>query len=316
MTAPPTSRSRRRGVARPFRWSFGSVALAATLVLTSLLAAGTFRARPETGEPGRSGSSAPAGPGETTVPWAGPDLYGIFATCNPACDLEIAVKGIARRLTMTDRDVDESAPSLSPDRRHVAFRCAVPGIEPGGPESPRPAGLGSLCLVDTIDPADQSAEVPAVTTVLTAAGVDYGAPAWSPDGSTIAFVSRDADGVRRLGMLDIKRRQARDVAMDPIDPANPAWSADGSMLAFSCGARTAEAGPSTRFCVMPVDGGDVTALDEVAGDCGVPTFMPDGAHLAVVCVLRDAAGGDLFILSLDEVFTNPFTTSHTIAPEG
>jgi hypothetical protein len=44
--------------------------------------------------------------------------------------------------------------------------------------------------------------------------------------------------------------------------------------------------------------------------------MPDGVHLAVVCVAPGAGGGDLSMLALDEPFTHQFTTGGLIAPEG
>ena len=298
---------------------YASVPIAIALFAASMVVASTFRDPGSNGAgppgPGQTDEAGPAGQVETQVPWAGPSLYGIFAGCNPACDLEIAVEGIGRRLTMTDRATDESAPSLSPDRASVVYRCAEPAIEPGGEATPRPEGPGSLCLVDTIDPEDQEATFPAVTTVLTDPTLDYGGPAWSPDGTTIAFVARDATGTSRLGLYDVASGQARDIPMDPVDPGSPAWSADGERIAFACGSGTV-AQPSTRFCIMPSEGGDITALGEVGGDCGVPAFMPDGVHLGVVCVVPGAEGGDLFMLAVDEPFTHSFTTSQQIAPEG
>ena len=299
---------------------FGSLLLAVVLFAATMLVARSF-APPSTAGPGpgpSGGAPIPTrAPGGGVAAYAGPDLYGVFTGCNPACDLEIAVEGIGRRLTMTDRATDERAPSLSPDRNQVVFRCGEPAIEPGGAESPRPEGLGSLCLVATIPPEDQAATFPPVTTLLTDPLVDYDAPAWSPDGSTIAFVARGADGLGRLGMLDVATGEARDVTMDPIDVSNPAWSPDGTQLAFGCGSEpTPDGGEADRFCVMASEGGPVTALGSVHGECGVPTFAPDVVHLGVVCVVPGAAGGDLFFLALSEPTSYSVTGDQSIAPEG
>lgn len=67
---------------------------------------------------------------------------------------------------------------------------------------------------------------------------------------------------------------------------------------------------------MPSTGGMVTALGAVSGDCGVPTFTPDVAQLAVVCIGPGTAGGDLFSLAVSEPMSRSMTRSQLIAPEG
>jgi hypothetical protein len=290
-----------------------SVLLAVALFGTSMLVARSF-ATPGGEGRGPAGPSGPA-PSIVTTAYSGPDLIGVFTGCNPECDLEVAMEGIGRRLTFTDRAIDESAPSLSPDLTQAAYRCAEPGVEPGGAESPGPAGLGSICLIGMLG-TEHDATPPPSTTLLSTPGVDYGAPAWSPDGSVIVVEIHAADGSTGLAYVDPGTAEMTTVSTDVGDVSSPAWSADGSMLGFACGTATGEQAASTRFCTMPRDGGEVTALGSVDGECGTPAFMPDGAHMAVVCVVPGAQGGDLFVLALDEPFTHSFTMSQLIAPEG
>ena len=289
-----------------------SVLVAVALFASSMLIASTFRAGPDIGGPEPSG---PSGPAPSTVPYTGPDLIGLFTGCNPACDLEVAREGIGRRITFTDRAIDESAPTLSPDLTRVAYRCAEAWIEPGGPESPRPEGLGSICLVSVIG-EEQEATPPPVSRLLSTPGVDYGEPAWSPDGATIAVDVRAADGSQRIGLINVPSGEFELLDTDVGDITDPAWSADGATLAFICGSDPETGSESTRYCTMPREGGMVTAFGSVGGSCGTPAFMPDGVHVGAVCVVPGAQGGDLFMLALDEPVTHSFTTSQLIAPEG
>ena len=101
-------------------------------------------------------------------------------------------------------------------------------------------------------------------------------PAWSPDGTTIAFVSN------RAGSLDIYtvatrggalRRLTLSIAAD----ASPAWSPDGATIAFSSNrsglpAGVPDAGDRRHRSQQETDG---TTLD------GQPSWKPtgDGAHV-------------------------------------
>jgi hypothetical protein len=289
--------------------------LALGLFAVSMVVARTFAPPPGTAAPG---SSQSAGPGSSlaTGPYDGPALLGVFTGCNPACDLEVATEGIGRRLTFTDRAIDESAPSLAPDGAAVAYRCAEPGVEPGGTESPRPAGPGSICVIATAMPGEGAPPVPP-TTILSDPTIDYGGPDWSPDGSTIAFHFRTAAGETGIGTWDLLRGVARTVTLPGVEASNPAWSPDGATLAFACGVVSMPAGGNTaRFCAMPSEGGDETQIGGVDGDCGAPTFAPDAVHLAVVCIVPGAEGGDVFFLALSEPTSHQITGSGQIAPEG
>lgn len=110
-------------------------------------------------------------------------------------------------------------------------------------------------------------------------------PDWSPDGTTIAFVSEgpyrlDQDGIWVVDPDDSNERQLTTREGD----GDPEWSPDGEWVAFNRedGEYQSSASGSTRFwvdiCVIRPDGGDLRRLTRHAGEkgAGVP---PDGKRI-------------------------------------
>lgn len=290
---------------------------ASVLAAVGLFAASMLVARSFASLGGPSGASPAATADARSIGvYTGPDLTGVFVSCIPECDLVAVSTGIGRRLTQTDRAVDESAPSLSPDGTRVAFRCAEPGIEPGsGAGSPRPAGFGRICLLDI--PADPDSGFGVTAALLEDDATDYGSPAWSPDGATIAFHAQAAAGASGIGVFDLATGTSTIISEVEGHVANPAWSPDGGRLAFLCGTEAApSAETATRLCTMPGAGGVPSVVASVAGTCGAPSFTPDGANLGLACVAPGSEGGDLFLVSTAGGAVRTMTSSRRIAPEG
>jgi hypothetical protein len=101
-------------------------------------------------------------------------------------------------------------------------------------------------------------------------------PAWSPDGSLIAFASP-----RSAATLDIYTASAEGGAQikrlttDPADDWDPNWSPDGSTIVF-----VSKRSGDAQLFLMDADGGHQRLLDLGPGVYDDPAFSPDGQWLA------------------------------------
>jgi dipeptidyl aminopeptidase/acylaminoacyl peptidase len=203
---------------------------------------------------------------------------------------------VTRRLRisdLTDLAVPEQ-PALSPDGSRIAYVLRTQDTERDRPAS-------ALWRVDTAggDP------------VRLTTGTGDSGPAWSPDGTRLAFL-RASDGPAQLWVLPAAGGEPEQLTTLPLGAGRPFWSPDGTRVAFTAPVDGAAAdgeddAARTRRAAAPIvsdrldyqaDGSGllrtvhahVHVVDVAAGDCrqvtegdwhaSEPAWSPDGARLA------------------------------------
>ena len=109
--------------------------------------------------------------------------------------------------------------------------------------------------------------------ISSATSTSYGHPAWSPDGTRIAFESA-RDGNEEIYVMNADGSGLARLTNNPAWDGGPAWSPDGARIAFS-----SNRDGVSEIYVMNTDGTNVARLTSGPGD-GWPAWSPDGTKLA------------------------------------
>jgi Tol biopolymer transport system component len=185
------------------------------------------------------------------------------------------------RLTTNTR-TDES-PTFSRDGNRIAF--VSNRITTDNPE-----GDNEIYMMDTADTNSDGNGDNQIN--LTNNSVDDRVPAWSPDGSRIAFAT-NRDGNYEIYMMKV---DGSDLVNLTNRPANadyaPNWSPDGSKIAF----QSEQAGNRDIYVMDPdrtTD--DVTRLTKKAVDDAWAAWSPDGKRIAFASE-RGGGFADIFVM--------------------
>jgi Tol biopolymer transport system component len=119
-------------------------------------------------------------------------------------------------------------------------------------------------------------------------------PVWSPDGTELAFYADGGQGGRpAIFVMESDGTRVRKISESAGGDRDPAWSPDGTVIAFT---RDDDAGRSGLYLMAP-DGSEVRRLTDLPGSVYQPAWSPDGSMIAFIWYA--SGGNDVYVIGTD-----------------
>ena len=225
-------------------------------------------------------------------------MIGMPRSILPPAALGIAVLLLATLLAACSGDDNRRTPAPAATATPVAATAApvAATLAPAATATP-PTATPTPAAPVAATPAPTARRSPQLDLLRLTDSDDYdGAPAWSPDGRKIAFVS-DRDGDRDIYVMDADGSNVERLTNFGADDREgirfiggpPAWSPDGRKIAFDWDLD----GGALDIFVMDADGSNIERLTDSDTHDSSPKWSPDGRRIAFDSwppPLRQAAG--------------------------
>lgn len=133
--------------------------------------------------------------------------------------------------------------------------------------------------------------------------IDANQPAWSPDGSKLAFVS-NTSGWAQIGIYNLLDEKIEWLSDDQSDKLHPTWSHDGKYLAWINNSAV------FAWIYLSTEYGSVRVMESDPGFCYWPFFSPDGNNILFIYE-NPSQPPDLWLLGLIDGKLTQLTNSMT-----
>ncbi len=226
------------------------------------------------------------------LPTAGGEAVRVTNLTGGVDDVEWAPD--SRRLVIAAQDPEHDADTPKTTKKKAEPPIVVTRLQHKqdgvGYLDHRRTHLHVVTLADPVAPVGATTPGPKP---LTSGDFDARDPAWSPDGTTIAFASNrtpdaDANDNSDIWTIEVSTAALRQVTTDPGADGNPAWSPDGQTIAYVHMPVQPAVYATPRLMTIAAHGGtakDLTgSLDRHVA--GAPRWARDGRALLVTLVDR------------------------------
>lgn len=181
---------------------------------------------------------------------------------------------------LTDDGADEGGPSWSPNGESIAYVKMEYFSDQDVIENPT-----WDIYVMNVDGTDQIQ--------LTKDSASEIEPAWSPDGSKIAFISDRHGQNFDIYVMNADGSNVTQLTNDSTNEFGPVWSPDGKQIVFN-----SDRNGNVQLFVMSIDGSNLVQLTEDSSNSAYADWSPDGKRIVFESD-RDTGYANIYVMSAD-----------------